>query len=181
MFQLSFPWVANGFVPEPNPRKRALLGLTLLLAAGCGGGGHQSERVVRGTGYRFSSPESWSVSRSGHEVQVAEGSALVSVTRYPLLRGYRTSLFEHVIPELDHAAAGLAAQQKGTVARSRTVTIAGREARSYDLDFSRNSSRLVERITFVLRGKTEYELLCRYARGGDTRACDRLLETFTLG
>ena len=27
---------------------------------------------------------------------------------------------------------------------------------------------------------SEYLLLCRYARGGDTRACDRLLATFTL-
>jgi hypothetical protein len=178
---MSFRWVANGFVPGPNPRKRALLGLTLLLAAGCGGGGsNHPEHLVHGAGYGFSAPVGWPVVRSGREVQAAQGIALVSVTRYPLLRAYRSSLWEHVVPELDHAAAGLAAQQGGTVGESRTVTISGRRARRYDIDYTRNGQRLVERLAFVLRGKTEYLLLCRYARGGDTRACDRLLATFTL-
>jgi hypothetical protein len=182
MLQLSFRWVANRFVPQPNPRKRALFGLALLLAAGCGGGGSsRPEHVLRGTGYSFSAPTGWAVTRSGREVQVAKGIALVSVTRYPLLRAYRSSLWEHVVPELDHAAAGLAAQQTGTVGESRTVTISGRRARRYDIDYTRNGKQLVERLTFVLRGKTEYLLLCRYDRGGDTRACDRLLATFTLG
>jgi len=179
---MSFRWVASGFVPRPNPRKRALLGLTLLLAAGCGGagGGSHPEHLVQGTSYRFSAPVGWAVTRSGREVQAARGIALVSVTRYPLLRAYRSSLWAHVVPELDHAAAGLAAQQSGTVGESRTVTISGRRARSYDIDYTRNGRQLVERLVFVLRGKTEYLLLCRYARGGDTRACDRLVATFTL-
>jgi len=42
------------------------------------------------------------------------------------------------------------------------------------------TSALVERIAFVLRGRNEYLLLCRYDRGGDTGACDRLLATFKL-
>lgn len=178
---MSFRWVANGFVPGPNPRKRALLGLTLLVVAGCGGGGGgRAEHVVHGAGYSFAAPAAWPVVRSGREVHAAQGLALVSVTRYPLLRAYRSSLWEHVVPELDHAAAGLATQQQGTVGASRTVTIAGRRARRYDIDYQRNGNELVERLAFVLRGKTEYLLLCRYARGGDTGACDRLLATFTL-
>jgi hypothetical protein len=182
MLEMSFRWVANRFVPPPNPRKRALFGLTLLLAAGCGGsGGGHPERVVRGTGYRFSAPLDWSVVRSGREVEASQGIALVSVTRYPLLRAYRSPLWEHVVPELDDAAAGLAAQQNGTVGESRSVAISGLRARRYDIDYERDGKRLVERLTFVLRGKTEYLLLCRYVRGGDTRACDRLLATFTLG
>ena len=40
--------------------------------------------------------------------------------------------------------------------------------------------QLVERIAFVLRGKTEYLLLCRYERGGSTDACDGLLTSFRL-
>jgi hypothetical protein len=136
--------------------------------------------VVRGSGYRFSAPSNWSVVRSGREVQVSKGLNLVSVTRYPLLRSYRPELWDHVVPELDRVAAGLAQQQNGNVGEGRTVTIAGRRARRYDIDYERDGKALVERIAFVLRGKTEYLLLCRYEGGGDTGACDRLLATFTL-
>jgi hypothetical protein len=155
--------------------------VSLLFVAGCGGGGPAPERVVRGLGYRFSAPVDWVVVRSGREVRVSEGVRLVSVTRYPLLRAFRPVLFEHVLPELDRAAKALAQQQSGEVGRSRSLTISGRRARSYDIDYERNGKALVERITFVLLGKTEYLLLCRYERGGDTGACDRLLATFTLG
>jgi hypothetical protein len=151
------------------------------MLAGCGGGGAPAAKVVQGTGYRFSVPDDWAVVRSGREVQASHGLQLVSVTRYPLLRPYRPELWVRVVPELDRAATQLANQQHGEVSESRTVTIAGRRARRYDMSYERDGKALVERITFVLRGKTEYLLLCRYERGGDTDACDRLLATFTLG
>jgi hypothetical protein len=138
-------------------------------------------QAVRGSGYRFSAPAGWSVVRSGRSVQASEGLQLVSVTRYPLLRSFRPALWVRVVPELDRAAAQLAKQQSGQVGDSRTVTVAGRKARRYDIDYERGGKALVERLAFVLRGKTEYLLLCRYGRGGDTAACDRLLATFTLG
>lgn len=164
-----------------NPRKRAALCVGLLSVAGCGGGsGTTSERVVGGLGYRFSAPADWGVVRSGREVRVSKGISLVSVTRFPLLRAYRPGLWDHVVPELDRAAQGLARQQNGKVGESRTVTISGRHARTYDIDYERNGQPLVERIAFVLRGKMEYLLLCRYDAGGDTGACDRLLATFKL-
>jgi hypothetical protein len=153
----------------------------LVLVAGCGGGSTETFKVVRATGYRFSAPASWSVARSGREVRVSTGVGLVSVTRFPLLRAYRPQLWLHVVPELDRAAGELAQQQDGRVGSSRTVTIAGRRARTYDIDYRREGEALVERIGFVLRGKTEYLLLCRYERGGDTDACDRLVATFALG
>src|SRR5438552_15712934 len=91
MPRMSFRLVANGYVPRTNPRKRAVFGLALLLAAGCGGGGSApAERLVRGSGYRFSAPLTWKVVRSGREVQASRGVALVSVTRYPLLHAYRS-------------------------------------------------------------------------------------------
>ena len=157
------------------------MALSLLTLAGCGGGGGAPAlKIVQGNGYRFSAPADWAVVRSGREVQVSEGLKLVSVTRYPLLRTYRPELWARVVPELDRAAALLAQQQKGNVGAVRTVTIAGRRARRYDIAYERDGKQLVERLAFVLRGKTEYLLLCRYDRGGDTDACDRLLATFTL-
>lgn len=151
------------------------------MAAGCGGGSSTAEKIVRGSGYRFSAPTAWGVSRSPRELRVSQGVMLLSVTRFPLLRAFRPPLWDHVVPELDRAAKGLAEQQAGEVAESRTVMISGRRARTYDIDYERDGKALVERIAFVLRGKTEYLLLCRYERGGDTDACDRLLATFTLG
>jgi hypothetical protein len=102
------------------------------------------------------------------------------VTRFALLRRFRPALWDKVVPELDRAAAGVARQQQGTVSNPRNVTIAGQQARAYDIAYTREGRLLVERIAFVLRGKTEYLLLCRYERGGDTEACDRLLTSFRL-
>jgi hypothetical protein len=153
----------------------------VLLFAGCGGGGGGSgaEKIVRGSGFRFAAPAGWAVERSPRVVQSSDGIDLVSVTRYPLVRAFRPELWETVVAELDRAAAGVAQQQNGRVVSSRTTTVAGRRARTYDIDYEREGKQLVERITFVLRGKTEYYLLCRYD-GGDTDACDRLLATFAL-
>jgi hypothetical protein len=137
-------------------------------------------KVVEGTRFRFSTPADWAVTRSGREVGASQGLKLVSVTRFPLLRAYRPALWTRVLPELDGAAAQLAKQQNGHVTDSRTVTVAGQQARRYDIEYERDGKELVERIAFVLRGKTEYLLLCRYERGGDTDACDRLFATFTL-
>jgi hypothetical protein len=138
------------------------------------------EHPVRGAGFSFSAPADWSITRPGHEVRVSQGLALVSVARFSLVRAFRPELWQKVVPELDRAAAEVAAQQDGTVSDPLTVTIAGRRARRYDVAYERAGRELVERIAFVLRGKTEYLLLCRYERGGETRACERLLATFRL-
>ncbi|HEU5277432.1 MAG TPA: hypothetical protein VFU26_00865 [Gaiellaceae bacterium] len=135
---------------------------------------------MRGQGYSFAAPSGWAVSRQSRAVQVASGTALVSVTLYPLQRRFRPELWEQVVPELDRAAAGVARQQQGSVSTSATVTVAGLKARRYDIWYERAGKQLVERIAFVLRGKTEYLLLCRYEAGGDTEACDRLLTSFKL-
>jgi hypothetical protein len=163
-----------------NRRKQAVLGLTLLVVSGCGGGGAQKGHVVRGTGFTFAAPADWGVSRKGAEVQAAQGTQLISVTRFPLLRRFRPALWGKVVPELDRAAGAVARQQQGTVSDPRTVTVAGQQARRYDVAYTDEGKELVERIAFVLRGKTEYLLLCRYERGGSTEACDGLLTSFRL-
>jgi hypothetical protein len=180
MLLVSFRWFASRLVPVPNPRKQAVLVVgALLLAAGCGGA-KAKEQTVQGSGYFFAAPGGWTVTRKGAEVQAARGTQLVSVTRFPLVRAFRPALWGRVLPELDHAADTLAQQQQGTVADRATVTVAGQRARRYEVAYASDGKQLVERFAFVLRGKTEYLLLCRYERGGDTRACDGLLATFRL-
>jgi hypothetical protein len=161
-------------------RKQAVLGLTLLVVSGCGGGEAQKEHIVRGTGFTFVAPADWGVSRKGPEVQAAQGTQLISVTRFTLLRRFKPALWDKVVPELDRAAAALARQQQGTITGPRTAEVAGQKARRYDVAYTREGKQLVERIAFVLRGKTEYLLLCRYERGGSTEACDGLLTSFRL-
>jgi hypothetical protein len=180
MRHLSFRRFSTRLVPGVNRRKRVAVALAVVIASGCGGDGGGEDRLIQGTGYTFSAPEGWTVTRSGREVRVASGVDLVSVTRFALVRRFRPDLWEQVLPELDRAAAALARQQNGTVTAARTVTIAGRRARRYDVSYEHDGRELVERISFVLRGKTEYLLLCRYEAGGDTDACDRFLTSFRL-
>jgi hypothetical protein len=120
------------------------------------------------------------VTRSGHSTEVAHGLAVVSVTRFPLLRSYHPALWSQVVPEIDRSAAGVASDQRGTVSSSATVTIGGLQARRYDIEYMRDGKKLVERLGFVLHAKTEYELLCRFERGKSTSACDLLFGSFRL-
>jgi hypothetical protein len=155
----------------------------LLAACGGGGGAEAAPQVVRGTGYRFEAPAGWTIVRSGRQVQAAEGGkslALVAVSRFPLLRRARGQLSPKVIKELDRVVTGVAAQQGGSVTSSETAEIAGREARRYDGGYEARGKELVERLAFVLEGKTEYLLLCRFEHDGDTQPCDRLLRSFRL-
>ena len=177
---MSFRSFASSLVPRSNPRKQAVLGLVLLIAAGCGSAADGQERLVGGTGYSFLAPADWQVVRRTREVRSSEGLSLLSVTRFQLVRSYRPELWPAVVRELDGAAAEIARQQDGSVTDSETATIAGRRARLYEIAYEDEGNELVERIGFVLRGKTEYLLLCRYERGGETRACERLLATFRL-
>jgi hypothetical protein len=149
--------------------------------AGCGGSSAGSgEQTVRGPGYTFAAPAAWSVKQTGREQQATRGIDLVSVTTFPLQRSFRPALWNRVVPELDRAAQAVAQQQQGTVAQAVDVSIDGHKARRYDIAYRRDGKELVERIAFVLRGRTEYLLLCRYERGGNAGACDRLLESFKL-
>src|SRR6266516_3474306 len=110
MFTVSFRWFASSGVPSRNRRKQAVLGLTLLVLAGCGGSAAAKGHIVRGTGFTFVAPADWTVARKGAEVQVAQGTSLLSVTLFPLLRRFRSELWAKVIPELDQAAADVARQ-----------------------------------------------------------------------
>lgn len=175
---------SSRFVPGGVRCKQFLVSAALLLLAGCGSGEKTAPtQIVRGTGYRFDAPAGWEVARTGRQVQAVEGGkslALVAVSRFPLLRRYRPVRFDKVVRELDLAAGGIAAQQHGSVSAAATTRIAGERARRYDVRYEARGKQLVERLAFVLRGRTEYLLLCRFERGADTSACDGLLDSFRL-
>lgn len=138
---------------------------------------------MQGTGYTFETPASWQVVRTGRQVQAAQGKgslALVSVSRLPLLRAFDPGLWPKVVPELDRVADGLARQQQGSVTESATTHIAGRDARRYRIAYDLRGKKLLEEVAFVLRGKTEYLLLCRYEQTGSRAACDRMMTSFRL-
>jgi hypothetical protein len=180
----SFRRVSARYLPRGNPCKLAVVAAALLLA-GCGGGdgGERATQIVRGTGYRFEAPAGWTIVRSGRQVQAAAGGkslTLVAVSRFPLLHSAKEKLEPKVVQELDEVADGVADQQHGALLVEETTEVAGREARHYEIAYGRAGKRLVERLVFVLRGKTEYLLLCRYEQNGDTEPCDEFVRSFEL-
>lgn len=120
------------------------------------------------------------MTRTVRSIQAASGLDVVSVTRFPLLRRFRATLWPKVVPEIDRIAAGIASDQHGSVSAQETVTIGGEQARRYDIEYERSGKKLVERLGFVLHVKTEYELLCRFERGKSASACDLLYRSFRL-
>ena len=116
------------------------------------------------------------MTRTGTSVSAIHGAGAVSVTTFRLLKPYRPALRVAVVKELDGVAAQLAAELHGRVVATRPV-----RARQYDLAFVRNGDNLVERITFVLRGRHEYELLCRFKEGKSDAACALLQSSFRAG
>jgi hypothetical protein len=141
--------------------------------------------VIRGPGFRFSAPGSWHVRRQGTEVSAAPkptAAELVSVSRFPLLKPYDPMLFDKVATELDKSAAGLAKQLGGSVTDSSNGTVAGQRVRRYALVYPQSkdsNDKYSARITYVLRGKTEFELFCRWdGTGAEPDYCLRLEKSF---
>lgn len=172
------------FVPGADRCKLPALAGALLTLAACGGGAAQgAQRLVGGTGYTFHAPKSWEIVRSARQVQAAEGHdsvALVGVSRFPLLHVFRPNLWRKVVRELDGAADAIAHQQHGSVTDARDVTLSGERARRYKVAYSLRGHKLIEELAFVLRGKTEYLLLCRYEQEKSHDACDTLMSSFKL-
>ena len=158
----------------------------MIVLAGCGGGGHKASvsdlQRVGGGGYRFSAPSSWSVYRTGREVKALSGPVdLVGVTTFTLARPYRPSLWTKAVPALDRTAAALAAQNDGKLQARETVVVGGRRGRRYEIAYHADGVAMVEQMAFVLAGRKEYQLLCRFERGGDDGPCRTLFSSFRPG
>ena len=158
------------------------LAAAAILLAGCGGEGHKAsasdDRTVAGGGYRFSAPSSWSVHRGVRQVTATSGPVdLLGVNDFTLARPFRPPLWTKAVPALNRTAAGLAAQLGGEVRTRATVVIEGHRARQYEIHYK----GLVERTAFVLAGRREFQLLCRFERDGDDGPCRTLFSSFRLG
>jgi hypothetical protein len=162
------------------PAGACALGVAVLALAGCGGGSSApAAQTVRGDSFRYQAPGGWQISRRDTEVAASPkpGSPeRVSVAVFPLLRAYDPKLFAAVTKELDASAAQEAKQLQGYVRKGLTTTVAGSRVRQYIL-YVRNSVQ--EQITYFLRRKTEFELLCQWeASKSEPDYCKRLTSTF---
>jgi hypothetical protein len=163
-------------LPRPIGRSSALL-LAAVILAGCGGSsaGKPTQHLA-GPGFRFDAPGGWQVTRSRGRVTAGAGNDLVQVVTFRLLRPYSQRLFAKVARELQVRMTAVAGQTGGTLAGSQVVSAGGIRAHSYRV---RAGSR-IDQYTFVLRGRREYQLLCRRdAKKGDD-ACRQLLQTFAI-
>jgi hypothetical protein len=158
-------------------------GLALCLTS-CGDSGSSGEeRLVDGNGFTFMAPASWDETRRASMITVSPGKdepELVGVSIFRLVKPYKASLFPRVVPELNGVAKKLAGQLGGRVTGGRTVTIDGQKGRQYELAYPLDGDRLQQTITFVLRDRREYQLMCRRASGQKLGACRRLVRTFRI-
>ena len=163
-------------LPRPFGRSAALL-VAVTILAGCGGsgGGKPTQHLV-GPGFRFDAPGGWRVTRGRGRVTAGAGVELVQVATFRLLKPYSQSLFAKVEKELRVRMVAVAGQTGGALAGSQVVTTGGVRAHSYRV---RAGTRIAQ-YTFVLRGRREYQLLCRRdaAKGDD--ACRELLRSFAI-
>lgn len=104
-----------------------------------------------------------------------KGPQLVEVTTFPLVKRYDDALFGKVARELGMRMQQVAAALRGKVTHAHTVTVAGAKSHSYDV----TAGASVFEYTFVLRGRREYQLVCRYQAGKSNSACLQLLRSFT--
>jgi hypothetical protein len=154
--------------------------LVFILSA-CGGSTTAepaAAKTVAGSGFRFDVPAGWKVGRPDDAVEAVNGSALVSVTTYKLLKPYDAAMFDEVAAELDGSVAKLAKQAKGTVVERKTSDVDGRKIREYRYV----AKGFATRIGFVFEGKREWQLLCR-ARAEDDdpdSACKLLFSSFSV-
>jgi hypothetical protein len=185
MFGSSFRLLSGQFLPcrgRCKQRNRIAAAVLALALAGCGGQGGRSEtatRRVSGNGFAFSAPAEWKLTRVGQRTSASPGGdspELIAVETFRLTRAYRPALWPRVVPELDGVARTLAARLGGTLAESRSVIMDGRRARQYQIHYTSGKTPLTQRITFVLAGRREYQLSCRWrtdSPGLARAACDR--------
>jgi hypothetical protein len=157
-------------------RAKLTLVVAGLILAGCGGSPQGKTQIVAGNGFRFEAPAGWRVDVTGKQAMASRDSELVQVSTFPLVKPYSDALFDRVTKELDARMSALAKQVGGTVAGSGKATAAGIRSHSYRVDVAGHS----DEYTFVLRGRREYQLLCRRKTSSGDGFCKQLVRSFAL-
>jgi hypothetical protein len=175
MLVKSFRLVTARLIPGAMRPKQLALVVCLILA-GCGGSSEPVKPPTRvaGPGFSFRAPSGWQVQRSDGKVGASQDSELVQVASFRLLKPYRSELFDRVEGELTTRMGQLAQQTGGKVSAPRTVTTDGVRSHSYTVTVGDH----VDEYTFVLRGRREYQLLCRRKASHGDDACRQLLTSF---
>jgi hypothetical protein len=156
----------------------AALVLPTLILAGCGGSGAKQPAYqdVRAAGFRFQAPIGWVVRTKGAMTTATEDSELVQVATFPLAKAYTASLFAKIQRELTTRMDEVARTSGGTVSGHSVTTAGGIRSHVYDVKVGDH----VDRYVFVLRGKREYQLLCRRKSSSSEDFCSQLVASFAL-
>ena len=147
----------------------------MCILAGCGGSGETKFTSVSGNGFRFDVPAGWQVKAIPRGVGASHDSEMVQVAAFPLVKVYDPALFNRVATELAVRMQEIAQQTGGKITKVETATPAGIKSHSYLVDVGNH----VDQYTFVLRGKREYQLLCRRRSSSSDAFCARLISSFT--
>src|SRR4029077_14987394 len=94
----------------------------------------------------------------------------VRVLIFPVAKIYTPKLFVKLGAELRIRMTALARQTGGTVEGTGVATADGIKSHVWHV----KTGDLLDEYTFVLRGRREYQLLCRRPAGGDASACAHL-------
>jgi hypothetical protein len=172
----SFRFVTSRLIPRPRRCKQALV-VAVLILAGCGGSSEPKAKSepVKGNGFRFQAPAGWKVAAIPGGTAASRDSEMVQVAAFPLVRAYDPALFDKVASELAVRMQGIAQQTGGTVSTPETVTAGGIRSHSYRVKVGDH----VDQYTFVLRGKREYQLLCRRRSSSSDAFCAELIKSFS--
>ena len=150
--------------------------MAILILAGCGGSGapKAQSQAVQGTGFSFQAPAGWQIAHLTSGTAASHGSELVQVATFPLVHSYTSSLFDRVAGELAVRMKAIAQETGGTLSGTKTVTVGGVRSHLYEVKVDGH----VDQYTFVLIGKREYQLLCRYSDSASNGFCTNLLTSF---
>ena len=132
--------------------------------------------MVAGTGFRFAAPAGWAIQHGLSAVTAAQATRSSECRRNPLARPYAPALFTKVARELKVRMSALAAQSGGKIDSTGVATADGIKAHVWRITTGDD----LDEYTFVLRGRREYQLLCRRPAGSGDAACRQLVSTFRL-
>ena len=153
------------------------LALTVaIIVAGCGNSAKPQAQIVAGTGFRFAAPAGWTVEKGLTAVSATKGDQFVRVLVFPVARLYTPRLFAELGTELKLRMTTLAKKTGGTVEGTGVATADGIKSHVWRV----KTGDSLDEYTFVLRGRREYQLLCRRPSGGSASACLQLVSTFHL-